>query len=263
MAKDDNTLLLAAGLGALYFATRSGTAQAATTPPGGGGASASSPPAGGGKPPAGGGKTPGKKPPPKQIAPPKGKAGASTLQTAPSASAANKRIAGMKARAYQKSAQGWVAAFVRAGASQAEAEGLARWAGLESSGNPLAVSPVGERGLLQCTKTTALMAGGPFTASEWAMLIDRKTDRETHAKLAIKQFRWHTTRAKVAASAPAIDRLWYAKTHHQRPADLRTASKRPDSKTAAKIAASQAKQPREQIRVAAANMVAFGSVSPP
>lgn len=255
-------LLMLGGLA--YFLTRPGTANAQTPTGGGGGSSDEGPQPGDAvaitttpkKKKAGGPRAGAKKKKP---------TGGTTLapSAASSSGEATARIAGMKKRAYQAAAQAWIPLLIKAGASQAEAEGLARWAGLESSGNPYAQSPIGERGLLQCTKTTGTMKGGPFAPAEWALLGAKNTSKATHAQLAIKQFRWHVKRAKVSPNAPTVDRLWYAKAHHMRPADLSRTSQRPDAVTAANLAVAMAKTPREQVRLAAANMVAWGETAPP
>lgn len=273
--KTEELLLFGA---AAYFLTRGNAASATTTTPTGGGGGGSAPPADEEEYSAaplpgkkGAAAVPKKKPAAKKPAPKKkapSKAGASTalVPTAPTSAEAATRIAGMKNRAYAKAAQAWIPDFIRAGASQEEAEGLARWAGLESSGNPFAQSVIGERGLLQCTKTTANMKGGVFTPAEWAELANKSTTRARHAQLAMKQFRWHVKRAKVSPNAPAVDRLWYAKAHHMRPVDLTATKARPDAKTAAAFAlnlATQKKDARAEVRIAAANMVAFGQVAAP
>ncbi len=253
MATTDDDVLLLVGLGALFLM---GGKSAAAAPPGGGNTPPQGPPwqgnppgGGGGAPPGGGGGGGGGggKPPSWGGTPP-----ATPAQ-------ARARVNALVARANQKAALGWIPTLVRAGATQAEAEGLARWIGIESSGDPLAVSRLGERGLLQCSPATAKLV---FTPSEWDMLTSKNTDRETHAKLALKQFRWHVKRAKLDATRPVTDRLWYAKAHHMRPADLRTSTLRPDAASAAAIVAAHATAPNEQIRLAAANVVAFGSPTP-
>jgi len=127
-------------------------------------------------------------------------------------------------RANQKRARDWIPEFIAAGASPALAAGLARWAGIESSGNPIAVSPIGERGLLQITKTTALKEKA-LTPAEWDALISPNTTRAQHARLALKQFAYHVKRGRrwVANPPPEADVaswLYYAKAHHTRPGDM-------------------------------------------
>jgi len=127
-------------------------------------------------------------------------------------------------RANQKRALDWIPEFIRAGASPELAAGLARWAGIESSGNPLAVSPIGERGLLQATRTSALKEK-LFTPGEWDELVSPNTTRARHAQLALKQWAYHVRRGRRWVANPPPDSdivswLYYAKAHHTRPADM-------------------------------------------
>jgi len=133
-------------------------------------------------------------------------------------------LARFRRRAAQQRAKDWIPHLVRAGASPELAAGLARWIGIESSGKPLAQSKIGERGLLQATKTSALTEK-LFTPSEWASLASPNTSKAEHARLAMKQFGYHVSRAKrwVANPPPITDVpswLYYAKAHHSRPKDL-------------------------------------------
>lgn len=202
---------------------------------------------------------------PKQLPPTSTKTAPTTKTTAPAKSptTTNKRLAGLRGRAYQKAAQDWIPVLERLGATSEEAAGLARWIGIESSGNPLARSQIGERGLLQCTEATRKLV--PFTDSEWNMMASAATSRETHARLALKQYAFHVNRAKIGGgppARPARDALWYAKAHHMRPADLRGTTARPSADMAAQFAAGRAKTDREILRLATANMVAFGTIEP-
>jgi len=127
-------------------------------------------------------------------------------------------------RAAQQRARDWIPHLIAAGASPELAAGLARWIGIESSGNPIAVSKIGERGLLQATKTSAL-AEKLFTPAEWGALNSPNTTKAQHAKLALKQFGYHVARARrwVVNPPPITDVaswLYYAKAHHSRPKDL-------------------------------------------
>jgi hypothetical protein len=126
-------------------------------------------------------------------------------------------------RANLPAASAWRADFAAHGLSDSLAAALARWAGIESSGNPIATSRLGERGLLQCSKNTALMAGGPYTQVEWDSLVDKTTPRTTHARLAIQLYEWLAARAaKYVPDMPGddADRVFYAKLYHQWPADF-------------------------------------------
>lgn len=115
----------------------------------------------------------------------------------------------------------WADVFERAGASPTIAAGLARWIGIESGGNPLAVSRLGERGLLQALPSTRTAF---FSDAEWAELANKATTPERHAQLALKEFAWLLEQAKKkVADIPDGDeagQLFYAKLYHQRPKDL-------------------------------------------
>jgi hypothetical protein len=197
---------------------------------------------------------------------------APTSPTAPASPAktieAADRIAGLVARATQIPAQLWVPNFEREGVGNILASGLARWIGIESSGNPLAVSSLGERGLLQCTPETAKLV---FSTDEWNSLNSPTTLRSVQARLALKQYRWHWARARTYIDDPpgddAIpDQLWYAKLHHERPADLSGASPKlhgPAQLMARELAVRWRLNAQSLLRLAAANVVAWGSVNAP
>jgi hypothetical protein len=172
-------------------------------------------------------------------------------------------------RANEEQAQAWIPFLEGAGAGPDLARALARWIGIESSGFPAgdtrAVSKIGERGLLQITPTTAKEA---LTPDEWKALGDAATSREEQARIALKQFRWHQTKAqKYVKDWPGndtFDSVFYAKMHHARPKDL----------SDAKLSGAAAKNARELVtrwkndpaalkRLAAATVVAWGSVTPP
>jgi hypothetical protein len=112
----------------------------------------------GGKPPAAGGK------------PPKRDSGADG--------------AALLARANGARALALTTLFLDSGESAVMAEALARWAGVESGGNPLAVSRLGERGLLQAMPEVG--DGGIFTHAEWRALGDPATPMAEHVRLAVK-----------------------------------------------------------------------------
>ena len=185
------------------------------------------------------------------------------------AAAALVDLSTLQTRANQEQAQAWIPDLVAAGANPDLARALARWIGIESSGfgagDPRGVSKIGERGLLQITPTTAKEA---LTAGEWQELADPATPRARQAAIALKQFRWHQTKAaKYVKDWPGndtFDSVFYAKMHHARPADL----------SSAKLSGAAAKNARELVtrwkndaaalkRLAAATVVAWGSVSPP
>jgi hypothetical protein len=178
-------------------------------------------------------------------------------------------IADLLNRANQDQAQAWIPDLEHAGASPDLARALARWIGIESSGfgagDPRGVSKIGERGLLQITPTTAKEA---LTPGEWQELGDPATPRSRQAEIALKQFHWHQTKAqKYVKDWPGndtFDSVFYAKLHHARPKDL----------SDAKLSGAAAKNARELStrwkgdaaalkRLAAATVVAWGSLSPP
>jgi hypothetical protein len=168
------------------------------------------------------------------------------------------------ARANQQRAKDWIPALVKAGAPAEIAERLARWIGLESSGNPLALSRIGERGLLQSTKTTALK-DKLFTPREWEELQSPATTRERHAALALKQYAFHVRRAKVRIANPpppaSSDWVWYAKLDHTRPVDLKEAKPHGAALPMARDLQSRwAADPARLQRLAMANVIAFGKV---
>jgi len=174
----------------------------------------------------------------------------------------------LQKRAMQDAAQAWAADLAAAGASDGLSRALARWIGLESSGNPRAVSKLGERGLLQTTQTTA--KEGAMSAADWQATQDPATPRGEHARAALAQFHYHVNRAqKYVPGWPGdntFDAVWYAKLHHQRPKDLTdakgklTGTAATDSRT---LTALWKAKPDALKRLAAANVVAWGSVTPP
>jgi hypothetical protein len=115
----------------------------------------------------------------------------------------------------------WAAIFESIGAAPALAAGLARWVGIESGGNPRAVSRLGERGLLQALPTTRKAF---FTDAEWEELGAPATTNERHAQLALKEFAWLLKQAETRIPGIPDDdyagQLFAAKLYHQRPKDL-------------------------------------------
>lgn len=100
-----------------------------------------------------------------------------------------------------------------------------------------------------------------LTPAEWAALSNPRTSPDEHARIAIKQFRWHVRRAGIDEKRPIEDQLWYAKAHHTRPADLRITAARPPARTAARFLAARATTPAQKRRLAVANTVAFGAAA--
>jgi len=147
------------------------------------------------------------------------------------------------------------------------AAAVCRWIGIESSGDPLAVSSQGERGLTQITHTSAITEKA-LTQAEWDALISPTTSPQDQARLAWKIVEWCWDRAKKYVAGgharDAIDQLWYAKMYHQAPVEVRdgkmTGNAAADSARLERAWASDAKKIRH---LHAANVVAWNSVLPP
>lgn len=156
----------------------------------------------------------------------------------------------------------WEPVFESVGASPTLAAGLARWVGIESGGNPRAVSRLDERGLLQALPTTRKAF---FTDEEWAKLGDPATTDEEHARLALKEFAWLLKQARVKIANISDDdeagQLFAAKLYHQRPKDLWDVKlSGPGAAANAVLAlAWGAKAPKSEHRRQAAAVVAWGN----
>jgi hypothetical protein len=164
-------------------------------------------------------------------------------------------------RANGGKASGWVPIFESLGQTYRVAQALARWAGIESSGNPLAKSKLDERGLLQAMKATKI-----FTDAEWTALSDAATPAQTHAALAIKEARELWTRAaKRIKNQPSdpIEQLFFAKLYHQRPKDFwDVAMHGPATTMAAELAKMWAASPAAMHRLQVASVVAWNNPEP-
>jgi hypothetical protein len=144
---------------------------------------------------------------------------------------------------------------------------VARWFGIESGGNALAVSSAGERGLAQITKTSALTEGA-LTQAEWDAMINPKTTDEEQVRIAWKVIEWCYRRATkyIHGALPTneIDQIWYAKLYHQRPVDVRDAQLTGEARAdAARLEMEWAGDATKLHRLHAANVVAWNSLSPP
>jgi len=170
-------------------------------------------------------------------------------------------------RAVLPAARAWFNDFTSQGILAPVANALTRWAGIESSGNPLATSKLGERGLLQCGEAVGKVVYSP---TEWAALISPETTRSEHVRLAIKLFVWLSTQAaKYVSDWPSepLDRVFYAKMLHQWPADFHGAKSQhmhgPAIAMARELAARwQGSAPKSFHRLHAASVVAFGVLNP-
>jgi len=163
-------------------------------------------------------------------------------------------------RSQQRRAHDWISAFIAQDATPETARGLARWAGIESSGDPLALSPIGERGLLQCTKTTA--KEGAFSDAEWAAFQSPNTPRAEHARLAVRFADWLWKRARRRIANPPSgddDRIFYGKLYHGRPMDFVDAQMHGPARAMALDLAQRWKaDPKRMRRLQAAAIAAWG-----
>lgn len=149
-------------------------------------------------------------------------AAAAADNSAPDPAWANQDGAKLLARANQHQALSWAPIFMDAGATPAEAQALARWAGLESSGNPRPNPPGNGGGLMQVGKGFVDM--GVLTPAEYAKLTAPGTSNKEQAVYAIKYVHalWKLA-SKYVAQPPAnpVDQVWYAYLYHMRPVDVR------------------------------------------
>lgn len=171
------------------------------------------------------------------------------------------------ARANQSAARDWIPLFENEGAPQAYAEALSRWAGIESSGNPHAVSPIGERGLFQLGQ--ADQQEGALTDTEWAALIAPSTTNQQHAHMAMRQANWLWHRADPKLTDPPdpvndpISAIWYAYLEQQRPVDVRDGHLHGQALPMARELAQTWRGDADKLhRLHAANVVAFGTTHP-
>ncbi len=178
------------------------------------------------------------------------------------AASALDRISGLQARANQASARAWIPDLIAAGASPELAEMLSRWIGIESSGVPSKPSSAGEYGLLQILPSTAKDA---LTPGEWLQLKDPTTSRSDHAKIALKQYRWHVGNARkwVKDFPGEPDATFYAKMSHARPADLSSSKPAGPAREAMRAMTKATDDPDRLLRLAAAAVVRWGTVVVP
>jgi hypothetical protein len=185
--------------------------------------------------------------------------------TRESAAASDIDGARLHGRAYQADANAWSNVWQTLGTPAGLADGYARWAGIESSGNPMALSPLGERGLFQIGRAEALKDHA-VTGVQWDAMRRASTTRQMHAKIAADYAAWAFDRARRLIKDPPSDyisALWYAKMYHQRPVDVRDAHLHgPALQMARELAARWAGSPAKMHRLRAANVVAFGRANP-
>lgn len=168
-------------------------------------------------------------------------------------------------RATQTRAMAWAPYFQDVGEIPAVADALARWAGIESGGDPLAISSLNERGLLQVGPQT--QSEGGITKQDWDALTDPDTMPNTQAVLAAHYWRWLLVRASahLAAPPPDIDpvgQVWFAYQYHQRPKDFTQWGPLPNNaaQASAYLTARAHLNSDESLlkRVTASNVVAWG-----
>jgi len=168
-------------------------------------------------------------------------------------------------RATQPRAAAWAADFEAAGAGPALAAALSRWTGIESGGNPNSHSVLDERGLLQVGPRDH-GPGKAVTDAEWEALLDPETPRATHADIALHAWQWYAKEAEkfVKGMPPEpIDRIFYAKLRHQRPLDLKHWRMHGPARLMSMSQEGKLRgQPKTLHRLHAANIIAFGDVSP-
>jgi hypothetical protein len=178
---------------------------------------------------------------------------------------ASQSDATLLARATQARALEWINTFRALGGevSPEDAAAYARWAGIESSGNPLAVSRIGERGLFQVTATTAKNTVSP---AEWAAMQSPSTSRAEHARMALAQAAIYWRRARPLIQNPPADstsRIWYSKMWHSRPADFNGRIMHgPALAMARQLADTWKGDAGRMYRLRVANVIAFGKVAP-
>lgn len=147
------------------------------------------------------------------------------------------------------------------------AAAVCRWIGIESSGNPLAVSSQGERGLAQITRTSALTEKA-LTQAEWDAMVNPTTSPQEHARIAWKVIEWCWQRASKylpnGKARDAIDQIWYAKMYHQRPVDVRDGGMTGDAAAdSRRLAVKWAGDEKRVHGLVSANVVAWNSIVPP
>lgn len=164
------------------------------------------------------------------------------------------------ARANQTHGASWATLFSDVPVSPLVAQALARWAMLESSGNPVAVSKLGERGLMQAGPQT--VSEGGMSKATWDKLTSRSTSLAEQAQIAVSYVDWLWQRAARYIEAPPVDpvdQVWYAYLYHQRPVDVRDGHMHgPAAEMSIELASTWHADPHKLHRLMAANVVAWG-----
>lgn len=173
-------------------------------------------------------------------------------------------------RATGARAAAWAPYFVDVGESPAVADALARWAGIESGGDPAAISSLDERGLLQAGKQT--VSEGGMSQADWDDYARADTLPNTVARISVDYATWLFKRA--AGHLPPIppnmaptDRVWFAYQYHQRPADFTQWGQLPNNAAGAAAyllgRAHLNNDPWLAKRVSASDVVAWGTPDAP
>lgn len=172
--------------------------------------------------------------------------------------------AALMKRANQDKATAWASIFIDHPVSPLEAGALARWSGIEASGNPLAHSKLDERGLMQAGPQS--VAEHELTQAQWDAILDPLTSKSDQASIAIAYVNALAKKAATHLShdpADPVDRTWYAKLYHQRPVDVRDAHLTGDAHAdARRLATEWANDAKAMHRLRAANVVAWGTPTP-
>ena len=184
-------------------------------------------------------------------------------KTAPDVDAEGDGLA-LLARAEQEDATKWAALFADRPVSPLTALALARWAGIESSGNARVISSLDERGLMQAGPQT--VEEGGMSAADWARLTDPTTTNKEHVDISARYVDWLWQRAAQHIHDPPqdpIDQVWYAKLYHQWPVDVRDGRMHgPAVEMARELAERWKDDAKRMHRLRAANVVAFGDPTP-
>lgn len=175
------------------------------------------------------------------------------------------------ARATQPHAMAWSPYFVDVGELPAVADALARWAGLESGGDPTIISVLDERGLLQAGKQT--VGEGGMSPEDWSAYAASSTMPNQVARISVDYATWLFNRAAKHLTIPdpgsmiPTDRVWFAYQYHQRPADFtQWGPLPPDAASASAYLLGRAHTNNDaQLvkRVTASNVVAWGTPDSP
>lgn len=164
-------------------------------------------------------------------------------------------------RANQSAALAWSPDFAMAARPEV-ADAEARWAGIESSGNPHATSELGEYGLMQFPKDA--VAQKILSKTDWDTLHDPNTPPQVHAQINARYVALLSTKAsryvKDYPESP-VDRVWYAKLWHAYPKDVKEGKLHGPARAMSRELMAKATG-KKLHRIIAANIIAFGTPTP-